>query len=131
MATIEQHFFDRLSGFAGLAALVSTRVYTGRAPQNATTPYVLIRVIWKDHQKSHSGVSGLVKGRMEIDCVDPELMDALAVGCQVHQALETWVNTSLSPAVKSCTSLPDPEPLYDEEIKVWQVIKEFNCWHTE
>jgi hypothetical protein len=55
MATMDAALFSRLSSFAGLKALIGTRIYPAPAPQNAAYPLVTyqevsrvtIQVIWR------------------------------------------------------------------------------------
>ena len=102
MGTMDSALFARLSGFAGLNALVSTRIYPPPAPQDALYPLVTWQEI--DRQSIHvmGGTAGIVHIRYQVDSWAETLSGAKAVAAQVEAALDNWSGTSDGVVIKNC-----------------------------
>lgn len=111
---IEDLIYSRLSGFAGLAALVDDRIYPGEAPQNVATPYIVYRLVTDETPQPQQviGQTDLIRGRYQFDAFAPKRDAANAVRLQIRQALKRWA-TAGPPVVQvafALTSVDLPEP---------------------
>lgn len=82
-----------LKGYAGLTALVSTRIYPQPLPQGATLPAVTYKRISTPRVMSHSGASGLAMPRFQFDCWSEDVLEARQVANQVRIALTAFRGT--------------------------------------
>lgn len=100
--TIEAVIFTRLSTFAGLSALVATRVYPVNLPQDVAMPAISYRRINAARVSAMGVDTGLVRATFQFDCWSGGHADgtggtfdeARAVADQVIAALKRWRNTS-------------------------------------
>ena len=99
--TIEAVIFTRLSGFAGLSALVSDRIYPVTLPQNVEMPAVTVALVSDIRIQAMGGFTGLVRARYQVTSWSGEHDDgtagnpdeAVAVAKQLISALDGWTNT--------------------------------------
>lgn len=89
----------RLVGFAGLSALVSTRVHPIVAPQNSAVPFVTYRRISAQRYSGYGEDAGIVSARYQFDAIATDYDTARAVIEQVRLALQRWKSPSSSPEI--------------------------------
>lgn len=94
--TIEEAVYSRLTTFAGLAALISTRAYPLVVPVDAALPAVAYQTISSEPQWSHDGFSGLTQTRVQISTVADDYATAKQVDQQVRTAFNA-VSFTISP----------------------------------
>ena len=95
--TIGRLVKDRLTGYAGISALVSTRVYPGRLPQRPTYPAISYKRI------SNAGANGstaLRESRWQFDCWDMTYGGAHELAVQVKTAFEEFSDVGETPGIK-------------------------------
>ncbi|API58863.1 hypothetical protein BSL82_05680 [Tardibacter chloracetimidivorans] len=86
--------FQRLSGYAGLSALVGSRIYPSRAADGAGTPYVVhSEAAPIDQVPDLDGVGDLVEVRVQVDAWAETAITARQVGDQVRAALDDFTGT--------------------------------------
>lgn len=100
---IEPALFTRLSTFAGLTALVSTRVYPGVAPQNAALPFVTYRRVSAVRPWGMGSDAGIVMARVQLDTFALSYAAARSVAEQVRGALQRWRDEAAAVPVLDCT----------------------------
>ena len=125
MGTIDSALFSRLSGHAGLKALVSSRIYPPPAPQNAAYPLVTYQEI--DRQPIHvmGGTAGVVHIRCQIDCWAETLAAAKAVAAQVAAALDNYSGTSDGIVIKNSFLESGQSSPYDDSEGLHRYIQDF------
>lgn len=108
---IEEDLYSYLSTYAGLVALVDTRIYPLVGPQKVTAPYCTYQKISPGRMYSHSGFSGLSKPRMQVSCYGSTYAQVKAVAAQVIAAVEAWPGASNIQAafVENELDMYDPE----------------------
>jgi hypothetical protein len=94
VATIDTAIWLRLSGYAGLSALVAARIYPPPVPQNAVYPLVTYQLIDEVEQHAFGVASGIVDTRYQVDCWAFTLSGARALATQVRLALDNYAGTS-------------------------------------
>jgi len=114
MADIEDLIYSRLSGFAGLAALVATRIYANRAPQNVTRPYIVFHLVTEETPQPQqvTGATDLIRARYQFDCYAENLPAARDVRAQLRLALKRWKSAGppLVQVVFALTAIDLSEP---------------------
>jgi hypothetical protein len=81
--------FTLLRNDAGLAALISTRIYPGALPQGATLPAVTYRQVNEAPDYTQSGPSGFSNPRMQFDCLAATYEGAYALADALIAAAHT------------------------------------------
>lgn len=88
---IEETIYSRLSGFAGLTALVSTRIYPIILPQGVTYPAVTYQRISAEARESCMVDDvGLVRTRFQMTAWSETFKGARTISEQLRQALQRW-----------------------------------------
>ena len=82
--------YSYLSNYAGLKALVGTRIYPAPAPEQCSKPYCAYMVIDEIRYYSHGGYSNYSEYRIQISCFGETRASAQAVADQVILAMEAW-----------------------------------------
>jgi hypothetical protein len=86
---------------AGVAAIVGTRIYRNKLPQNVTYPairYQLISTPWGEYRTVDGAAVDYAKPRFQIDCWATAADGELALADAVFAALEGYHGTFGSPA---------------------------------
>lgn len=90
---IEAALYAELTGNAGVKALVSTRVYPLRAPQDATLPYLIYQKISNARDYSHDGATLLVHPRFQFKAVSTTFDGSRALFHAVRAVLSGYSGT--------------------------------------
>lgn len=130
MATLESALYTRLSGYAGLTALVSTRIYPIILPQEPTYPAVTYQRIDGPREHALSADMGIPHPRIQIDSWGNTHVQAWAVATQVRGALQRWSDADASPAVLDCL-LDSDDDSYEPDAGVYRVRQDWIIWHRE
>ena len=117
--TIEAVLFTRLSTFAGLAALVSTRVYPLAAPQNVVLPYLTYRRVSSVRTSAFGADTNNVTERFQIDVWAASFASARNVAEQVTLAMQRWRNTTGT--VVDDTFIENQIDLYEPETDTFHI----------
>lgn len=128
--TIEQALFNRLSTFAGLMALIDTRVFPVRLPQGVILPAA-----------TYSRVSGPVIRTMQgganpnpvfqVDCWAETYLAAKSVAGQVRDALDGFTGTlgGDSGVSVQCIYVTGEHDEYEGPPELYRTILEVEIWH--
>lgn len=103
---IEKALYQRLTGFAGLTALVGSRVTPHLLTQDTAYPSVTYFVVSAPREAAMGSDPGIVHGRVQIDCWGLTYSDVVAVGEQVRAAFER-LRTTLDTTVIMDSFLED------------------------
>lgn len=91
---IDTGIYTLLKNTAGISSLVGTRVYAGYAPQNPTFPFIVYRRVSAfGRNLVHSGVSGVAKGRFQIDAYATTPLAAKTLAQQIRIAVHGYSGT--------------------------------------
>lgn len=136
--SIEALIYTRLSGFAGLTALVATRIYPNVAPQNVAPPYVVYRRITATRPGAMGADTGIVRARFQFDVfaggtdavgAAQGFDDAAAVREQVRLALQRW--RSAGPPVVQATFLDSQIDLYEDDTELHHLADDYEINYLE
>ena len=113
--SIDSIFYDRLKDSAGgLDDIVSTRIYPGRAPQNAVLPFVVWTIIDKTVDGRAMGSdSAIRRARIQIDGFETDFDKARTLENAIRERVQRW-RTAGPPLVFDTYLLDTTGPLYDE-----------------
>jgi len=123
--SIDSSLYTRLSTYAGLIALTSTRIYPPPVPQNPTYPLVTYQEIDRVPVKVMGTNAGVVHIRYQIDSWASTLAAAKAVAAQIALALDNYAGTSDSVVIKNCFLDMGQSSPYDDEEGVHRYIQDF------
>lgn len=98
---------------AGINALVAGRVWSKRAPQRATLPFVLLHRQAEDHNLTLTDTGGLVFADFEIDCKAATPAGATALADLVLALLDDYVGAMGSNTCEAVL-LDDVDDDYEE-----------------
>ncbi len=131
MTTIEEVVYSRLTTFAGLAALISTRAYPLVIPPDVTLPAIAYQTISGEPQWSHDGFSGLTQTRIQITSVAENYATAKQIDQQVRIAFGAVAFTLLGVKVQGAfvdntlddfdpaNLAPRPAPVVRTDVILW------------
>lgn len=130
MPDVEDAIFSRLSGFAGLAALIGTRIHPDTLPQEEPLPAIVYQRISTVHHHTHDGPSKLAAPRFQLTVWAETSKAARAVARQIFLALEGFKGTVSG--VRIDAGLIDNELTdRDPETEEFRRIVEVFIWHDE
>jgi hypothetical protein len=131
MAEIEDLIFTRLSGFAGLAALVGDRIYPGAPPQDVTKPYVRYSLVIGQTPQPQQvvGQTDLIRARYQFDAFDSKPAGARAVRNQLRLALKRW--SSAGPPVVQVTFFVSSIDLREPDTKLHNMSSDYEINYEE
>ncbi len=122
--SIEAALYSKLTGDAGVAALVGNRVYPMHMPQAGTLPALVYERISTVRNYAHNGQQSPTTVRMQVDSIATTLATARSCADAVLAALSGYVGTVGTVDVRSCFA--DNEiNLPDEETGLARVIQDF------
>lgn len=89
-----------LAADASVAALVSTRIYPDRLPQNVTYPAITYEINFNASYEAMDGILGLAESFVEVVCWSATRLQATALAEAVRLALTSYQGTSASVVVR-------------------------------
>lgn len=130
---IEEALFKHLKSFAGLFALVSSRIYPMVMPQKTTMPTVTFQRISTPREYAHDGYSGLAHPLFQISCWAEKYSIVRAVAKQVRLALQAYVGTmgGVGGVEVQASFQENERDFYDSEAGLYHVPVDFRIWHKE
>lgn len=130
MANIEEALFARLSTFAGLTALIGTKIFPLRAPDDFSAPFVIYQKITGKREQSHEGDSSLVHPRIQYSCWGINYGSAKLVSRQVVKALHAFKGV-VSGVDIQFVEVDSEVDTFDEDTKLYRVLVDVIVWHRE
>ena len=130
MAELEAVIFTRLSTYAGLIALTSTRIYPIILPQNPILPAVTYQRTDGPRESALGAVMGLAHPGIQIDSWGKTYASAKAVATQTRAALQRWSSEATDPVVLDCLLESDGDE-YEPGVNIYHVRQDWTVWHRE
>lgn len=128
--SVEDGIYNRLSTFAGLTALVSTRIFPDIAPQNAVDPFVTYDRISTVVESNLVLDADVVASRFQMSAWSQTKGTAIAIAGQLRAAFKRYRGTNMS-VVFLDAYLINESDLYDTETTYYQIALDFEIWHRE
>lgn len=121
----------RLSGFAGLTALVGTRIYPDILPSPSAWPAVTYTQISAQTEKGSTTDPAIARALIQVDCYDKTRMGVLLVSAQVRSALNRWrQTTSAGVTIDDCLFVGDTDS-FESEPMVYRVSSDYRLHFRE
>jgi len=132
---LEEALFSHLSGYAGLTALVGTRIYLGKAPEGAEKPYVVFQQVSGPRIHAMGSDPTISQPRYQFTAWAQTLLGAKTVSVQVIAALKNYKNQLMGGAngvyIQAVLLENDGTDTYDPDTKLSGNITEFIIWYEE
>lgn len=133
MAVAEQALYARLAAVAGVTALVSTRIYPVKLPQNATLPAVTYQRVSTSRAGAMGADPGVAWARIQVTSWATSYSGLKSLSEAVRAALQRYSGSSGGVTVLDVT-LDSELDLYGEdesEAGVFAVAQDFTVIHRE
>lgn len=127
---IEQAIYTRLGAFAGLTALVSTRIYPALLPQDPVYPAVTYTTISAERVSAMGADPGVARRRMQVSAWGATFTSASDVAEQVRAALQRHRGTADGTEILDIY-VENTLDLYDDLAKVHQVVTDLDVVYRE
>lgn len=135
MAELESVLYTRLTGFAGLAALVGARVYPLELPQAPTYPAVSYARVSGEREHGMTEDHGMAHPRIQVDSWATSYAGCLAVARQVRLALQRWADAATDPAVLDSFLDNEIDTIEDvisgSEQRIFRRMQDYFIWYRE
>jgi hypothetical protein len=130
---IEEALYSRLTGFAGLTALVGPRIYAHLMPQGPSYPSVVYTRISAQRESAMGSDANLVHSRFQLDAWALLAKDARDVTEQLRLALERWRGTSGTTVIQDSfiDNQQDSAPELVSNVPLYRTITEVMIHHTD
>lgn len=130
MAELEEAVYSRLSTSVAVAALVSTRIYPQKIPQEAALPAVAYARISALRVKAHAAPTGLARARMQVMCVARSYSDVKVLATAVRKSMEGVMGTVGGLVIQGSWLETDADEYGDAE-GLYSVRQDFMVWYRE
>lgn len=134
---IQEAIYARLTGFAGLSALIATRAYYRLLPQDPAYPALTYVKISETRDSAMGSDSGLVHARFQFDVYDTDADSVRNVTEQLRQALERYRGTFVVNSVTQnwqdtfIDNVQEPGPELVDAVPVYHSITDVMIHYTE
>lgn len=132
---IDEAIFSRLSGFAGLTAKVSSRIYPVMLPQNPVYPAVThFSIGGGETIHAMNSDPGVARAQWQVSAWGITVIDARDVMEQVRLALSRFRGTLNGTVIQDILADAPQERMPPELIDgvlVFQFIRDFTIWYIE
>lgn len=128
---IEDALFTRMSGFAGLSALIATRVYPVLLPQNPTYPAATYAFISGVPASAMGADVGFTRKRARVTVWSKTYLEMTGVADQVRLCLERWRGTVNGVVIQDTYVENASLDLYDDVSRVYYRPLDFMIVHQE
>lgn len=130
MPRIELAFVTYLSAYAGLQALVGSRIYPQQLPEGVQLPAISYQRVSGPRIRSHSGPSELAHPRYQFNVWGDRYSDAKTVADQLRFALDGFRGTMGEVSVQAAF-VEDDRDDFDTVTQQHRVIVDAILWHQE
>lgn len=130
---MEESFVALLLAASGLSALVSARIFWGKAPQSVAAPYVVLSRVSGIPDYHLQGPSGLVQSRVQADCYGTTYASAKGVARQVEARLSGFRGPHGTTQFDGVFKVGERD-LYNDDptpAALHAVSMDFTLWHKE
>jgi hypothetical protein len=129
LATIEQAIHSKLSGTVAIAAVVGTRIYQLKMPDNPTLPAITFEVSVGEQIESRDGYSDLSNPIVSIHCwgTTPAAVNALAILVRDAIIGQSWTysGVTVSNVLEWSTA-----SLYDSDTEIYHIACSCRVWYS-
>jgi len=91
---IDASIYDLLTSDTAVAAIVGTKIYPVQAPKNAVAPWIRWQRISRVQGRDLGRVGGLVRTRVQFDCIDENYTASRQLADAVVAAIQNWTSVT-------------------------------------
>ena len=88
--SFESTLYAYLSGYTGLTALISTKIYPDNVPQDTAPPYIFYQEVYRQKMYTHNGYNGTSEWSIQISSFATTRASVRAIADQVSSAMDGW-----------------------------------------
>ena len=127
---IEAALFAVVTGDAGVAALIGTRLYPGHLPQNPTYEAMTYRRVNTGRPHAHDGPGDLAKARFQFSCFGATYSAARTLANTLRTAIDGYKGTVAGVRIDGILFI-DEQDAYEDETGVYMLPIDFRVIHKE
>jgi Protein of unknown function (DUF3168) len=131
MARIEEALEARLTGFAGLVALVADRIYPVRLPQNPVYPAITYQRVSGVREHTMGSDPGIAAPRFQVSVWGTSVQDTIDVSAQVQAALSRFSGVVSGVTIQDIFLENELDVGYEATVQVYHRANDFIVWHRE
>ena len=126
----EAALINRALADSAVAALVSTRIYLSRAPEQPVMPFIVFYRIAATRHHAMNGASGLVKLRVQASIFSKTMKEALSIGDALRLSFDDFIGDINSVTVQAILLESEFES-YEPQVDVKSIIQQYQVWAAE
>lgn len=126
---LSKALYTKLSGTAGITALVSTRIYPVVLPENVTLPAISYSVVAQPQIHSLEGVTAL-NSLVQIDCWADTFLASQNVAEAIANAINDFSGTIGSEEKIHSSIQTGKQELFEPDVNDYRVSLDYSIWHT-
>jgi hypothetical protein len=130
MSSIEESIFYKLANDTNVKAIVASRVYPIRLPQNVTLPCITYQRISTPRLHNHDKARATADPRLQLTTWDDNPKDVKTLSDAVRTCLDGYKGTVQSVVIQGTLS-DDENSDYDPESQIYWTNLDFIIWHEE
>lgn len=130
MADHEDVVRDRLADHSGVSALVSTRIWYSRLPDDPTLPALSVQQISGVPVSAFGDDVGEVELRVQVDAWDDDRAGAKALAEQVRDALQRFTG-SYGGVTIQVVGMNTGGTRFEPDGRLWRTRQDFELWGSE
>lgn len=133
---INEALYSYLSTYAGLSALISTRIYPDILPQDPTYPAITYSDVSEDEVETFNTPNTLIGPTIQFTCWGETRASTKAVAKQLRLAFKNYSGVMAGEsgltvsAIKKINSISDIET-ENNRIIAYKVMMDFEIWYQE
>lgn len=124
--SIEARIFSGLTGHAGLAALVASRIYPMRLPERATLPALTYQRVSTLPIQTRDSTATLMRPRFQFDIWAEAFDDVAPVRVELVEAL---LGLEALSGIRTNVVLANDQDLFEPETERYHTIVDAFVWH--
>ncbi|CAK0778999.1 conserved hypothetical protein [Gammaproteobacteria bacterium] len=128
---IEEAIYSLLTGDAGIAAVVSTRVYPVTLPQNAVLPAIAFTRISTSRALTHDGSTQIAESSFQISCFHTNVKSAKTLAGLVRAKLHGYKGTVGSDVIQVTEVVDEGPDIWEPDLEEYQIPLEVVFSHKE
>lgn len=129
---IQEVLINYLKANAGVLAKVADRIHYIQAPQNSTTPYIVLTTIGTNDTGTLTAPSGLVRQQIQLMVVADDVLTMVDTMQALHTALSAWPMvasvSSVSYSIQAATR-ENLNDFFDDDTKQYYSVARYDFFY--
>lgn len=130
MSNIEEALSSRLTGDVAVSALIATRLYPARLPQDVTYPAVVYTRIDTEPTSAFGTAATLMNSRVQFDCWAKTYSEVKAVANAIRASLDALDTTILSVRIYGIVYSSELD-IFEDETQLYRIQSDFQVMYTQ